>query len=54
MDIDPTHTSAVQAAIPNERDYISVRHRCGTAQLFVGCEEFLASTDVSDEKFSVD
>jgi hypothetical protein len=31
MDIDPAHTSAVQAAISNERDYIGVGHYCGAA-----------------------
>jgi hypothetical protein len=53
MGVDPANAATMQSAVANEPNDVSVRHYWRLMHLFVVCKKLLASTDVSDQQFSL-
>src|ERR1017187_6486291 len=54
VNVDPAHAAAMQVAIANERDDVTVRNHGGLMHPLVGGQELPAASSVANEKFSID
>jgi hypothetical protein len=54
MNVDPTETHSVQAAMANQRDHLVVRNDSGLVQPLVGGEKLATAVAITDQQFSVD
>ena len=54
MNIDPAHAAAIEVAIANERDNVTVRDHGCLMHPLVGNQQLPAASPVANEEFSID